>query len=126
MSDQQIEIIESSIKNNIYFTVGSIDPPILSLSKEGFKYKGVRIEDAGKAHEAFLEVMQLMKSEVLNTTGKASNEEEMPDLSCIDTFREIVAEYASKKNQYFILKIDLATSVLKTLDNLLEKLKKEF
>ena len=38
------------------------DVVVLTLSKSGFKYKGVLIEDAGEAHRAFLEVMRMLKN----------------------------------------------------------------
>ena len=37
--------------------------PVLVLDEHGMTYKGQRIEDAGEAHRAFLEVMAMMKEQ---------------------------------------------------------------
>ncbi len=41
----------------------SLNNEVLILDKDGFVYKGERIQDAGKAHKIFLEVMQEMNNE---------------------------------------------------------------
>jgi hypothetical protein len=50
-------------ENNVIFTCGSPEP-VLVLDEQGMIYKGKRIEDAGEAHRAFLEVMALLKERV--------------------------------------------------------------
>jgi hypothetical protein len=50
-------------ENNVIFTCGSLEP-VLVLDEKGMTYKGQRIEDAGEAHRAFLEVMALLKERV--------------------------------------------------------------
>ena len=49
-------------ENNIVFTCGA-SAPVLVLDEHGMTYKGQRIEDAGEAHRAFLEVMSMMKEQ---------------------------------------------------------------
>ena len=46
--------------NNVIFHLGAPEP-VLVLDKDGMTYKGQRIEDAGEAHRAWLEVMVMMK-----------------------------------------------------------------
>jgi len=46
--------------NRICFNCGAPEP-VLVLDKDGMIYKGQRIEDAGEAHRAWLEVMVMMK-----------------------------------------------------------------
>jgi len=48
-------------QNSIIFNCGNAAKPVLVLDKDGMIYKGQRIEDAGEAHRAFLEVMKMMK-----------------------------------------------------------------
>jgi hypothetical protein len=36
---------------------------VLSITENGFHYKGETIEDAGEAHKAFMEVMEMMKND---------------------------------------------------------------
>ena len=45
--------------NRIVFNCGAV--PVLVLDKDGMIYKGQRIEDAGEAHRAWLEVMEMLK-----------------------------------------------------------------
>lgn len=40
---------------------------ILSLNETGMTYRGVRIDDAGQAHSAFLETMKVLNSHVAPT-----------------------------------------------------------
>jgi len=47
-------------QNSIFFNCGA-SKAVLVLDKDGMIYKGQRIEDAGEAHRAFLEVMTMMK-----------------------------------------------------------------
>jgi len=47
-------------QNSIFFNCGA-SKAVLVLDKDGMTYKGQRIEDAGEAHRAFLEVMALLK-----------------------------------------------------------------
>ena len=47
-------------QNSIIFNCGAPEP-VLVLDKDGMTYKGQRIEDAGEAHRALLEVMKMMK-----------------------------------------------------------------
>jgi len=47
-------------QNSIFFNCGA-SKAVLVLDKDGMTYKGQRIEDAGEAHRAFLEVMTMMK-----------------------------------------------------------------
>jgi len=47
-------------QNSITFNC-SAPEPVLVLDKDGMIYKGQRIEDAGEAHRAWLEVMVMMK-----------------------------------------------------------------
>lgn len=42
---------------------GSEHEPVLTLDEGGFTYKGQRIEDAGEAHRAFLEVMGMIRKD---------------------------------------------------------------
>lgn len=49
-------------ENNVVFTCGA-SAPVLVLDEHGMTYKGQRIEDAGEAHRAFLEVMAMMKEQ---------------------------------------------------------------
>lgn len=50
-------------ENNIIFKCGNAAEPVLVLDKNGMTYKGQRIEDAGEAHRAFLEVIKMMKEQ---------------------------------------------------------------
>ena len=50
-------------EQNVVFTCGNASAPVLVLDKDGMIYKGQRIEDAGEAHRAFLEVMAMMKEQ---------------------------------------------------------------
>ena len=50
---------ETLDKGSIRFTTEGVE--IMRLDKDGMTYKGVRIEDAGEAHRAFLEVMAGME-----------------------------------------------------------------
>ena len=43
------------MNNEITFTLQDPGEPILVLSKEGFIYKGERIDDVGKAYDLFIE-----------------------------------------------------------------------
>ena len=49
-------------ENNVVFTCGA-SAPVLVLDEHGMTYKGQRIEDAGEAHRAFLEVMKMMQEQ---------------------------------------------------------------
>lgn len=56
------EIDPNSLTTTISFmTKGNKNEPIMKLTAEGMFYKGKFIEDAGEAHKAFLEVMQILK-----------------------------------------------------------------
>lgn len=50
-----------ALASNITFSVSSEPAPVMVLDKDGMTYKGQRVEDAGEAHRAFLEVMEKMK-----------------------------------------------------------------
>jgi hypothetical protein len=50
-------------QNSIFFNCGA-SLAVLVLDKDGMIYKGQRIEDAGEAHRAFLEVMVMLKERV--------------------------------------------------------------
>ncbi len=52
--------LKPTTNNSIKFHAGSSE--IMVLDDKGMTYKGVRIEDAGEAHRAFLEVMGAMKA----------------------------------------------------------------
>ncbi len=43
--------------NNVIFDLGT-GTEVLKLDKDGFVYKGERINDAGEAHRLFIQVMQ--------------------------------------------------------------------
>ena len=47
-------------QTKIMFKTVSDGDPVLVLDKDGMTYKGQRIEDAGEAHKAFMEVMGMM------------------------------------------------------------------
>jgi hypothetical protein len=47
--------------NSIIFCCGPDSREIMRLDKNGMIYKGHRIDDAGEAHRAFLEVMSATK-----------------------------------------------------------------
>ena len=46
--------------SSIFFNCGAAKA-VLVLDKDGMIYKGQRIEDAGEAHRAWLEVMAMLK-----------------------------------------------------------------
>lgn len=46
--------------NNIFFCVNDGEE-LLRLDSQGMVYKGQRVDDAGEAHRAFMEVMNAMK-----------------------------------------------------------------
>jgi hypothetical protein len=64
MSDGAIQMLDpNSIPSTISFhTNGSGNEPLMKLTKDGMYYKGEYIEDAGKAYDAFMEVMSVMKN----------------------------------------------------------------
>ena len=49
------------LENSITFHCGQAHQEIMRLDKDGMTYKGQRIEDAGEAHRALLEVMSAMR-----------------------------------------------------------------
>jgi len=51
-----------SHNQNITSFAGNSSAPVLVIDKEGFVYKGNRIQDAGEAHKVFLEVMYNIKN----------------------------------------------------------------
>lgn len=57
--------------NTIAFYTSVNSDAVLKLDKDGFTYKGERIQDAGKAHAAFLETLSMMKkaNDSSNTTS---------------------------------------------------------
>lgn len=53
--------LEMPVPRQITFNLReTASDPVLVLDKDGMLYRGKRIEDAGEAHRAFLEVMALM------------------------------------------------------------------
>lgn len=57
-----IKVVDPNPYNAISFiTKGNKNEPIMKLTEEGMFYKGEFIEDAGEAHKAFLEVMQILR-----------------------------------------------------------------
>ncbi len=54
--------IPASETNNISFHCGSPSKEILRLDSQGMTYNGQRIEDAGKAHQAFVEAMNVIRN----------------------------------------------------------------
>ena len=48
------------LENNITFHCGPDSREIMRLDEDGMVYKGQRIDDAGEAHRAFLQVMGAM------------------------------------------------------------------
>jgi hypothetical protein len=59
-NENKFEIRDSGEVNSINFCV-SPDTEIMRLDEAGMVYKGERIEDAGAAYKAFMEVMTEMK-----------------------------------------------------------------
>jgi hypothetical protein len=59
------EMLTGDSAGMIRFYVGSQEGPVevMRLDEHGMTYKGQRIEDAGEAHRAFLEVMDLLKKQ---------------------------------------------------------------
>ena len=55
-----IYIANQPIQHSVVFHFDQ-DPPILKIDKDGFHFKGETIEDAGKAYDAFMKVMGMMK-----------------------------------------------------------------
>ena len=54
--------LEMPVPRQITFNLRETESdPVLVLDKDGMLYRGKRIEDAGEAHRAFLEVMALMR-----------------------------------------------------------------
>jgi len=51
-------------QNSIFFNCGA-SKAVLLLDKDGMIYKGQRIEDAGEAHRAFLEVMAILRAKAV-------------------------------------------------------------
>lgn len=51
-------------QNSIIFNCGASGGHVLVLDEQGMIYKGKRIEDAGEAHRAWLEVMVMLKERV--------------------------------------------------------------
>ena len=49
------------LENSITFHCGQAHQEIMRLDKDGMTYKGQRIEDAGEAHRALLEVLSAMR-----------------------------------------------------------------
>ena len=55
-------IVEKHLSpHNFTFQIGEPPKEIMRIDEEGMIYKGTRIEDAGEAYRAFLEVMSEMK-----------------------------------------------------------------
>lgn len=52
----------SDIEPNFVFFASPTEE-IMRLDKEGMTYKGQRIEDGGEAYKAFMEVMDIMRSQ---------------------------------------------------------------
>lgn len=51
MSEESVRAYEG----NITFKTGSPPEPVMVLTKDGFIYKGQRIDDAGEAYRLFIE-----------------------------------------------------------------------